>query len=337
MFLPGSALRRMVVFVALGLFLPSAAAVAGQLAIYEENDTFGLDTPSDRHYTQGLRIDYSWETDQPRFVYKWFSSMWFYKDETIRITPTVGIAQNMYTPEIITDPVYNPDDRPFGAWLYASAKTMVTDDSGLYEWQDTYELSLGVVGPSALGDEIQSWFHDLIGDPDDPTWVNQIPDSPAILLGFTRKLSRWPTFSQPKNWPRHIIPAMAVRLGNVFTDVGMGVTLLWGYRAPVDFAAGAINPSIAGDEEPGRFRAYAHAGIDGRVVFYNCFLDGTAFRDSPSIERNTLVTDFKGGVTVSWHWFRFSFTQVWRSPEIKSRSNFQNFGAIQLGFGSNLQ
>ena len=128
--------------------------------------------------------------------------------------------------------------------------------------------------------------------------------------------------------------SVAVRVGNVLTDVGLGAMMYWGFRAPRDFSVGALSPSAAGEVDPGAFRAYAHVGIESRLMAFNAFLDGTAWKEeSASIGRNDLVTDYKAGMTLSKSWFRGSFTQVWRSPEIESRSNFQNFGSLQLGFG----
>jgi len=314
----------------LALAIP-ASVRAGQFSIYEENDTFGLDSPSDRHYTQGLRLEWAWHTERPFVLGRKLSEMRFYRGLPTKVVESASIAQNMYTPEIITDPVYNPDDRPFAAWLYFAYRVFIMSDFN--DWQDMYEVNIGVVGPSAFGDEVQSWFHDLIGDEDDPTYVNQIPNSPAVMLTYSRKWSSMATFTEHATWPTYVLPAVTVRLGNVMTDFGLGMTMLAGFRTPVDFAAGSINPSIAGESEKAPFRLYANACIDGRVVFYNAFLDGTAWRESASIERNWLVADFKIGITTSWRWFRFSFNQVWRTPEMEIKNNFQNYGAIQLGFG----
>ena len=325
-------------FLAIATSAPSSAR-AGQFSIYEENDTFGLDSPSDRHYTQGLRLEYSWHAEKPFVLTRWLTGLPQYKNREIAAAEALGVAQNMYTPEVITDPVYNPNDRPFAGWLYVTYKTFILDKLGEpSEWQDSFEFDLGVVGPWAQGDDIQSWFHDLIDDPDDPTWVNEIPNQVTVLLGYSRKWSVWvnpPDTEEEQTWPIYLMPAASVRLGNVMTDVGLSATLLAGYHTPLDFAAGTISPSIAGAVDPGQFRLYAHAAIDGRFVLFNASLDGTAFRDeSASIERNELVADYKVGITGSWKKVRVSFTQVWRTPELESKNNFQNFGAIQIGIGN---
>lgn len=140
------------------------------LALFEENDFFGHVSKSDKHYTQGLRIEYRFReptgpdgTGDPRFAYRRL-----YSDDGRGLLFTNGpaIGHEMYTPEVITDPLPNPSDRPYAAWLYLGLLTTVTSPDD--RWQDTWEFDVGTVGPLALGDGIQSGWHDLIGQ-DNPT------------------------------------------------------------------------------------------------------------------------------------------------------------------------
>ena len=43
-------------------------------------------------------------------------------------------------------------------------------------------LSLGVVGPGALGRQVQNGFHDIIGDTENKGWHYQIQDQPAVQV-----------------------------------------------------------------------------------------------------------------------------------------------------------
>lgn len=315
------------------------AAEVGQFMIYEENDTFGFGDSSDRHYTQGLRIEYLWKPGANSPFAKKVQALPMYFYYRTDVTTALGLAQNMYTPEVIVSPVYNPSDRPFAGWLYLAMKTIVTDAtaSGSAEWQDMYEWDLGTVGPRAQADEVQSWFHEhVVKDPDDPTYVNQIPDQWVIMAAVSRHwLYSVPGIRDNETWRGYVLPSASVRLGNVLTEAGMGMAALWGKHTPRDFSAGLLNPSFAGDADDDTTRVYIHAGPEARVQAFNAFLDGTWHEDgSPSIPRNPLVFDLKVGGTISRKWFRLSYTRVWRSPEIRSRKNFQSFGAIQLGIGN---
>ena len=60
---------------------------------------------------------------------------------------------------------------------------------------------------------------------------------------------------------------------------------------------------------------YLFAGVDGRVVAHNIFLDGNTFRESASVDRRNFVYDFKAGISMRIAPMRISLTHVQRSPE----------------------
>ena len=337
-----------------------------QFGVYEENDSFGIDSPTDVHYTQGLRLELLLRRAKPwtRANGEYFSSgevnrdtggpilipRWFYRRESNPLTFSNGVAlgQNMYTPQDIKTTTFNPDDRPYAAWLYGGLITTVTGPED--DWHDIWELDLGVIGPSALGDEVQSGFHDLIGSPN-PTWVNQIPDEFAFLATWSRRwLYPFLLAQNPEpSWRAFIAPLVQVRLGNVFTDLALGTTFMVGWNTPRDFRAGRVNASRLppiGDRgrrsSPGArippatppgggdWSCYAFLGAEGRAVGYNVFLDGTLFRESHSVDRNDLVADFIAGMTIRFRGLSVSLAQVWRSPEMEAETRYHNFGAFQM-------
>jgi lipid A 3-O-deacylase len=79
-------------------------------------------------------------------------------------------------------------DRPWAAWLYLGGVAQRARDNRL----DTVEIDLGLVGPSALGREIQSGWHRLIGSPQPCGWHNQIPNEPAFLVSYLTKSKHLP-------------------------------------------------------------------------------------------------------------------------------------------------
>ena len=52
---------------------------------------------------------------------------------------------------------------------------------------DTVEIDVGMVGPAALGEPIQTKWHQLIGSPQPRGWGNQIPNEPAFLVSYLHK------------------------------------------------------------------------------------------------------------------------------------------------------
>jgi len=86
-----------------------------------------------------------------------------------------------------------------------------------------------------------------------------------------------------------VLPHFGGALGNVFTYGAAGVTLRIGSGLEDDFGPPRIRPSLPGSAYflPGKgFNWYLFAGLEGRAVLYNIFLDGNTFTDSHSVDKS---------------------------------------------------
>jgi hypothetical protein len=72
------------------------------------------------------------------------------------------------------------------------------------------------------------------------------------------------------------------------------------------------------------------AGVQGRAVARNLFLDGNTFEDSASVDRNPFVADFQTGVSISAGDWRIAYTYVWRTEEFETQPTRQDFGALAI-------
>ena len=317
-----------------GLMLPDKLMAQVPISPYptsfsllEENDFFSLNNDSDIHYTQGLRIEFMRQLHhKPNFF--WIIPLPLYDTVSYGFNSGFVFAQNMYTPQVIDSLIVQPNDRPFAAWLYAGSKIQVVDM--YFNWQDTYEVTIGLLGKAALGDPIQSGVHWLLDDPN-PTWVGEVnPSIPvALLLSFDR---RWmiDLCSNCGKFGSYIVPAAGFRLGNVFTDLNAGATLFFGFNAPRTFDAGRINPSVLGINAV-NFRLYFSAQGTGRLGLFNFSLDHK-FGNNYRVHREPLVGDVIFGAHLEIFRFMVSLLQVFRTPEVQEVSNYHDYGVIQLTF-----
>jgi hypothetical protein len=74
------------------------------------------------------------------------------------------------------------------------------------------------------------------------------------------------------------------------------------------------------------------AGIEGRAMARNIFLDGNTFTDSPSVDKKTLVYDANVGVSLTYGKTQISYTLNWRSREFFAQDKSSLFGAISIGY-----
>jgi len=291
-----------------------------------ENDMFG---GSDRYYTNGFQFAYrSGSTDLPGPL-EWMNQRldWLMGPGNLRWGWAVG--QSLFTPEDTETTQPDPRDRPYAAYLYGALSLSRTSELT----SNLFELQLGVVGPSALGEFVQNNYHDLINIDQTNGWKTQLKDEPAVTALYERRW-RYP-LGQLGGVQAEVIPAVNVSLGNVQTYVGAGGLLRLGQGLDADFGPPRIRPALAGStwiQPRQELGWYLFAGADGRAVARDIFLDGNTWRDSRSVDKRVLVGDFQAGAAVLWRGVRFSYTQIWRSEEFYGQKGTQSFGSLSVSF-----
>ncbi len=78
------------------------------------------------------------------------------------------------------------------------------------------------------------------------------------------------------------------------------------------------------------FGWYLFAGVEGRAIAHNIFLDGNTFRDSRSVDKKPLVGDLQFGLVLDWSDIRFSYTHILRTREFRTQEKFDGFGALSV-------
>jgi hypothetical protein len=303
---------------------PDTASI---LCLQWENDIF-TGRGTDRHYTNGLRLSLLRGDDQ---VPGWLLSVaralpWFPPGGRVRGSWALG--QNLYTPEDISTPELVPDDRPYAAWLYLGAGLVLENGRVL----DIMELSLGMVGPTALGEEVQKGIHQFIGSPEPRGWDNQIPDELAVQAIWQRQWRQLHD-GQDRGLGVDLMPHVGAALGNVFIHGAAGATVRLGFDLPADYGPPRIQPALPGSEFflPGRrLSGYLFLGGEARAVLRDIFLDGSTFKDSHAVDRNWLVADIQAGAALQSHGVRLAYTWVLRSEEFRGQDGFDAFGAFTL-------
>ncbi len=299
------------------------------LSVEVENDFF---TPhgSDRHYTNGFRL----EALSPRIggaeVPDWSKApyrQWPTFDLSGERRIGVALGQNVYTPADTDRPVPDPNDRPYAGWAYVSV-LLATETS---ERLDTVELELGMVGPAAGARYVQNGFHHLINVDRSSGWDYQLHNEPGLVASVER---RWRVdLGQIGAIETDAIPIAGASVGNVMTYGSGGVMLRLGQGLHADFGPPRIRPALPGSPGfagAGAFGWYLFAGVDGRIVGHDIFLDGNTFRDSPSVDKKTLVADVEAGLVVMIGEARLTYSFVLRTPEFHGQEGADRFGAFSF-------
>ncbi len=301
------------------------------LTLTVENDYFGSGT--DQNYTNGVRLTYFDLGDNAPAPARWLASLvpTFELNHTTSVYYSIG--QNLFTPENITRSIPDPDDRPYAGFLYGSAGfTSVTNNH-----VDELEMTLGVVGPVAFGEEVQANFHELINSNDPRGWDHQLENEPGLMLSWQR---RWPeAYAAPlgEDWYFRAMPHIGGTLGNIYTYANTGLTLqLMPKRDRWQSQPLRVRPAIPGSgffSTPERNWSWMlFAGVDGRATGRNIFLDGNTFENSPSVDKKYFVADASAGLALTYGSTRITYTINWRSKEFDNQDGSHVFGAISLGY-----
>jgi len=300
------------------------------LSLSVENDVLGGGT--DQFYTSGVRLTYfNVNTPVPLFVDSLAESVpTFDLNDTTSTFFTLG--QNLYTPQDIEIRANQDDDRPWAAFLYGSVGLVTLNDNHI----DEFEMTLGVVGPEALGEQTQKFVHEHVttSSPTPKGWSNQLDFEPGVVLSAGR---RWPRFYQAKMAGLKLLaePNINMSIGNVYTYAGTGLSFA---LSPDDGALRdkppRVRPAMPGSgyfETPeSGFGWVLFAGVDGRAVARDIFLDGNTFKDSHSVDKKHFVADAVAGVAFTYDRYRLAYSLNARSKEFDGQDDPAVFGSLTL-------
>jgi lipid A 3-O-deacylase len=316
----------------------------GSVSIYTENDKYFAGT--DQHYTNGFKMS-ALSTDlrsfKDRDVPRVLRNIARQVDNFIEPErePKLGLSfgQNIYTPTDIETTAYQPDDRPYAAWLYLGAafhnyRPAYTRENGSRgpARADVFEINLGAVGPVAIGRQVQNLVHETLDIATAKGWANQINNEPGLNLIYEAKW-RFSTANARDGWGADLLPHWGVCLGNVFTYASVGAEVRLGYSLPDDFGTSLIRPSgESNSRHRARYNFFVFAGIDGRAVARDITLDGNTWRDSPSIDKKPFVYDVVGGFGFGFTHWQITYTQARRSVEFEGQPEPQDFGSLSVSY-----
>ncbi len=307
------------------LAAPAWAEAGGTYTVLMENDVF---TGTDQHYSNGLRLSWlSKSDDVPDFIRRFAGAMPFVHPDAL-LRAGYALGHNIYTPNDTAASTLVAAERPYAGYLYGGFAVVAEADNIL----DTWELDLGIVGPSARGESVQNAFHRLIGAPEAQGWAHQLNDEPTLALTHERKWRH--LWRQPRSGLGvDITPHLGGSLGNLATYLNMGVSMRIGEGLARDYGPPRIRPSLpgAGFFLPGDgIGWYLYAGVDGRLMARNLFLDGNSSQDSHRVGSRTWVGDLQAGLVFTFPRAQLAYSHIFRGREFPGQREGDHFGAISL-------
>lgn len=301
-----------------------------------DNDLFA---GSDRGYSNGISIDFlSQAVDDfrdPRLPdsYRWLNRglEWLQPRNWGQYNMALTVGHGIFTPGKWRARGLVEDDRPYAGALILGVNYNGRNDSRM----QTTGLDLGIVGPSALGEQIQKGIHKLAGSETFRGWDNQLHDEVVFRLStqYLRRLHFEPTGD---DWQSDLILRLGGGFGNLLTDFNIGTEWRFGPELPDNFGSSPLLPASE-NTAPTRHRSYDHRlKLHGfvvtnlRAIAHDITLDGNTWKDSHSVTREPVVADLGIGVAgIYGHW-RFAFAHYLRSREFEQQDALPKLGSFSI-------
>ncbi|CAL2104316.1 putative enzyme [Tenacibaculum sp. 190130A14a] len=173
-----------------------------EFSFLNDNDLY-VSVKRDRYYTNGMFLSYRYLSGTS-------------SDKVKKKIYEFQIGQEMYTPFKATVDLKGDHDRPFAAHLFGSfgIHRFYQNNSALKT-----SLQLGIIGPEALGRDLQDFIHDIYGYKKAIGWNYQIASAISINLNasYLKQISSNQAKTLDLTWSNRL------RVGTVYTDASTGL------------------------------------------------------------------------------------------------------------------
>lgn len=309
-----------------------------------ENDSF-VDT--DQQYTNGTRLELTLGATVDREkLFPPLAPFVNLLEDGQEVFGTLFIGQDLYTPSDISIPYLMVNDRPYAAWLYGGARFATRknrdDVNERLPWVKqaadyaSIELSGGVVGPWAQGNEIQTWFHDLIHYQRPKGWANQIPNEVVVDASYYRSLSLRLIGDEHKVFSFDVDPFFNANLGTVYVHGGAGIAAVAGlnHKLGATPRRESYSAPLTRTQTDRSWEAAFFGSIEERAVAWNSFLDGPMFDDNPdthTVDKKNLLWHSEIGLLLRYRCLVASYIYVIRSAEFRGQDGNHPYGSARIG------
>lgn len=276
-----------------------------------DNDFF---TATDYYYTQGYTI----ELVSPMLRYNPINKILpGLPDSETRYG--LAFEQTGYTPTDITDDKIRYNDRPFAATIALENFKIVNDT--INKSRLISSVTIGMIGPAALGNEIQTGIHKWIDDDIPRGWQYQIKNDIILdyQVSYEKQLIRINNYFAVSGHTN-------VRLGTLNTKASAGFTV----------TAGLCNSPFTSYKNKNNFQVYVYSQPFASVTGYDATLHGGVFNSKSAyiihlrdIERLTL--SHNSGIVIQYKSLFFEYSHSLLTREFKSGQPHA-WGGFKIGF-----
>lgn len=264
-----------------------------------ENDFFAM---SDEYYTQGVNI----ELVTPAFK-KFPLTRLLYRNKHLPMRAGIALEHQGFTPSNILTGEVLQGDRPYSSSLMLKTFSIVSNPYTNH--RIVTQLSLGVIGPWAMGKEIQIALHEKINPDKVPIgWKNQVHNDAIVNYQID--------YEHGLFVKRNLMVTAkgGARAGTYNTRLSSGMTIVAGlFDNPFKFV----------NSRERNFQIYLYTEPQVHLIVYDATLQGGLFNDRNPYtldrdEISRIVFQQNAGLAIKVKGFMLEYSQTLMTKEFKS-------------------
>jgi len=276
-----------------------------------DNDLF---SGTDQNYTQG----FNFELVAPFLIDNPINHLFFKQDEC-SVRYGISLEHNAFTPADFEKPEIQVGDRPFAAAIYLKSFIIaVNPERG---GRFTSSISIGIIGPAAFGEEMQTGIHQVTGSQMPMGWQNQIRNDLVLTYqaGYEKKLIRIKDFLS-FNAQANLL------LGTLFTKALLGL----------NGGFGILNTPFEIGSSSGKLKLYAFVNPLVNFVGYDATLQGGVFnKSSPytiaASDTERIIGELNYGIVLQSRSFFLQYSRTTTTREFTT-GDIVKWGGLKAGF-----
>ncbi len=273
---------------------------------------------TDSYYTAGLGLTYTHKhlkRTPAQLILK-------PKSEHVLTYSGFGIEQRLFTPSSIIMPDEIANDQPYSAYILATNFSVIVNQEKKMKLSN--EIGIGVMGPLAGGEEVQSFVHKIVGSAIPIGWNEQLQNT--FLIDYQFRIEKG---FGPDLLANHLVPFFGARVGTLTNRVQIGAMLKLGNKDK--YLQHNINTKSL--KKKFIWEWIFSANLQG--VFYDAVLQGSMFREDKNALNRSETTShqyqFRTGVNLFYHNFSLRYMLNFNSSNFNA-AVYHRFGGINIGY-----
>ncbi len=289
-----------------------------QFSFINDNDLY-VSTQRDRYYTNGILLKYNYLSSKE-------------SEKVIKKIYSIEVGQKLYSPFKANVDFLSEHDRPFAGYLFGGFGV-----SNFYNNNSILKLNgrIGLIGPSAFGEELMNFVHDIYGFDPAIGWKYQIKDAFTLNLSasYTKNIQSFSSEYFDFNWKNKI------NIGLIFTDISTGFSSRIGLKNLKKITNSIGFNSNLNDKNTklnSNKEMFFYVNPMLRLNGYDATIQGSILNDNEIVtyDINPFVLTTEIGFRFSLNRFNFKYAVVHHTKKLKSIRvpNSNVYGSIEIHY-----